>query len=313
MRPRIFRTYAINVVAQPHPKGIYEQLFDRLIQARPAVKIARDQYGKFTSTSKLPYLVDFEGKNQTVFFGLLHIYSKIQADKDWFNESTETIVDDKQELDAIKRISHLGPNDRALRYAFYPDHHMFIFDSQANNTPISASTVERLLRNSLTPLIEQFQIESIKFTIEPVKSKVDEIINMTDLGKIELLLHRPNPDALPSNIEDDIFKDMDEEGVSEESIELKRSKSKPIKLNKRRTDIIRVASRNGYVRASGYDNGKRKTIATNDHPFLFKQFIKFEKNDDIDAPKFFLQHAVRMLEIIKKSLGVSNETGSATV
>lgn len=304
MRPRTFQTCAINIVAQPHPPGIYEDLFDCAIAERPPVHIHRDQYGKFgPGVAKELRLIDFEGGHSTIYYGDIHFFTRIDPQADWYDVINECSVTNPNHVEAIRQIQQYGPNDRKFRFVFFPDRHLLIFETRALKHTVTAQTMKLFLTSSLTRYTNKFHLESIDLTIEPSRRAVEEIITMSDLASLEMLLQRPNPgDALPSGLEDDIFEEMDTNGIREEYTTLKRSKSKPIHLTPRRIDFIRVAARNGFVKGVGFHKSKRSNIATDKRPLEYKNSIRIQQNDNPNDPRFFIQHSVRMLEYILNSI-----------
>jgi predicted methyltransferase MtxX (methanogen marker protein 4) len=127
---------------------------------------------------------------------------------------------------------------------------------------------------------------------------------MSEVDALEVYLFRPNPDALPPDVEKEVFADLDANGIGEELTITKRSKLKSIQISPTRKKYIRVAARNGFVHASGRsDLGKKEKIATDEHPLEHTQTMIRKEGTEAEEANLFVQHCIRMYERIVKAIG----------
>lgn len=251
----------LNVVCQPHPDGIYQDLFSAVGRARKGVQYYGERYASLSPISSI---------RDGVFTARLATW--IEPDR-----SAKTIIVDNLEQQRFEESGvviprGVGLNSRVFNVAFNVSHHCLVVElDNDEGQSISPAQASRAVRNLLNASILD-SLEEVSVYVRTKADAVDSVLRVPEIRKIRIDLRRPNPEDY-SEEEEDILRELDEENARQRVTELTRARDrKTLTLNARHRAMARVAKDNGEVSVSGRDaNGERVTLSTKEMPLIVRR------------------------------------------
>jgi len=287
---RTIRVGAINITTHPHSPQGYLDLLNAIYKVRQPVKIQgkhHAHFGRMTPLSSDP----LDGVT-----GEFHKYFNLDVDGKWFNVEDLKAANER-DVAKINIPDNLKPDFEGFRYVFFPKSHRLFFEVQAYRTSqLSPRHVEKLLTTlfSLPSIVETFG--EVDVVIEPEAEKLEEILAMHRLRRLEIQVTRPNQDEL-SKAEKEVFRRLDEEFAVRETTILHAQPGKSLKPNNDTRTVARVAASNGKVIGEGTnENNRAVKESTQDHPWIEARQYHPSVENEFDV---FVEKAKSMLASLR--------------
>lgn len=255
----------LNVVATPHPEGVYERIFRQVLN-KP-VKYWGANTAAITSLRARADESDlFSGQILT-----------------WIEIDPSSPAVDKQKLeevalsdDAKKMTTTLGFNSRAFKFVLDTKQHRVtlecINEFNHNLSPIRALSIfERLF----SPESLGADTESIDVTIIPEDDALAYVLGINRLDKIEILVKRPNEDDVTEETHD-VLEELKRQNAKRQQLILTRAgQTDGLELNDNNEKYARVAANgNGYVSSKGRDaDGDVEIRSTKERPKVIERIV----------------------------------------
>ena len=258
--------YAIvNIVAQPHPPGIYKHLFE----------LAADQEG-------VPFWGDLSAgispvtERNGLLIGRLAFWTDIDPKAPVIKKSSKEQVSQRDASVGVLR--GIGFNPRVFNFAFNLDKHtLFVELSNDEGKKTSAGMVERSLKAIFFSLSTSSEIDvQLKAGADALKF----IFGLSQINRVEIDFRLPNPDDL-SEEEREILKEMDHLNARRINVEIYRDRDEPsIQLTDRYQALAKLAKDNGYVVAEGNTHdGERDVRSTKNRPAVVSRVFEGAGDD----------------------------------
>jgi uncharacterized protein DUF4747 len=276
---------ALNIVASPHPSGIYLRLLQHV--AGKEIQLWGSDRAKITEPREI------EGRDG-YFYGEILIWAHIDTESPWLNTETDTeaTLEEMQEVvDALP--DNLEPNFRTFNYMLNQPEHIVLMEirNEAGQrlSPLRAKRMfDRLFENLPADLPE------VDVTVVPEEESLERILAIKRLRKLEIFIKRPNPDDLGDEYKR-IMGLLEQEGARSQKIEkVKAAKKATLTPSEETKRLATIASTNGYVSGEGKDeSGTPVFESTEKHPKIRKLSVSTSTFATIfGAFRFFLRQAV---------------------
>ena len=197
---------AFNIRVHPHPdKSVYVDLFETLFKQNKKISIGNNTSAKINRLWAIQEDNPLEG-----FIGEIIKYNDITEDG-WVNIETGKSAE-QDELDAIHIPDDLKPNGKSFYFVFFPKTHILVTEIRDKNGAFSPKMQEKFFKLlfTSTTLLEKFN--AIDITIFPDTSAVKHILESKTLKKLELIIHRPNPNDF-EGFEEDVLAEMESQNA----------------------------------------------------------------------------------------------------
>lgn len=250
---------ALNIAADPHPKGVYREILARI--ADKEVELWGSDKAKITPFRQ------FEDNENLLALRIL-VWAEIDPDGKWINKRKNIEATDDEKLAIIAALpGHIEPNFRSFNAIFVEDKHLLVLEYRNElGEHLAASRAERLFERLfgryLTP-----DDPDVAVTAVPQDDALEKIFAIDRLRRLEIVIKRPNAD----DVLDDatrILQRMKDEGTGERKTELiKAPRVKSITPDATTKKLAKIASTNGHVTGEGRDAKRKKTfVSTKEHP-----------------------------------------------
>lgn len=253
---------AINIVQHPHSAERYVNLFKQLSENKSSIKILGQCYGSFSRIE-----VNLE---EGYILGKIYKFTEINKNAPWLNlKEHSQILDEEGKPKALVE-EHIKPNSKEVFFYFIIKNHRLVFDRKAISAKSIKNFFDSLILN--TDISEEFDInkKSINITIEQSAESLEEILKLHHINKIDLVIHRPNPDDLYEDLENGIkqrLQNMDAD-IFSQTFKSEQASIRPDDELKR---YMHVARSNGKVEIRGKnEDGKSVIESTESHPLEVK-------------------------------------------
>ena len=253
----------LNVVATPHPKGVYAESLAE-IAAKPIRYRGKDY------AVVLPHKRN--KKDPTILEGLISVWTDIDASEPSIDKAT---FEEKNVEDSLKKIfAQRGFNNRQFLYAFDEETHTLavelLNDLGKRLSVRQASKIFEVLFSSLNRGNQTFEV-----TVKPEEDALEWVLGLKRLDRITILLKRPNPGDHHGDDADDVLRELDEQNLKQAEYDFARQpKTDGIHLNDKNQTRAEVASENGYVKSSGLDDyEERDKRSTKEYPKIVRDVL----------------------------------------
>jgi Domain of unknown function (DUF4747) len=254
-RPKIV-IGALNISADPHPKGIYRRLFQK--NAERAMPLWGNDWAKITAPA------DRETAPPS-FYGRVIVWTEIDKDGKWLDQKTdkEATPTEKQKIQIPE---NLDPNFRSFNFVFFEDRHLLVLEYQNElGEHFGSKRAQRFfgtLLNSGDPSDPEVTV-----TVIPSHEALDRIYAIPRLRRLEIFVERPNPDDLTPDA-NRILDRLLKQGAKSQTVQLdKKARVITLTPDKDTKKLAEIAATNGHVAGSGKAaDGKPVYESTRDHP-----------------------------------------------
>jgi hypothetical protein len=249
---------ALNIVATPHPPGIYHDLLELVSDTE--IHIWGADYAKITKPHR-------RKSNPDQYRGHILVWTKVDKSGRWINKKKN---EEASELEKRKIVipEEVQPNFRSFNYALIESRHRLIIEHRNQyNERFGPTRVLRLFRELFSIDVLGEEAPTVTITPVPEDASLKRIMSMPRLRRLEIHLEQPNPDDLTPDVQR-ILERLEAEGAkSQDLILTKAPKIKSLTPDKDTRLLAEVAAVNGYVRGIGKDDdGERFDESTQEHP-----------------------------------------------
>ncbi len=254
---RYLRVGYLNVVATPHPTGVYERLFRAI--ANTPTKFWGDNTAAITpirARTGAEYL--FTGQILT-----------------WVEIDPRSPAVDKRRLeevalspDARRLTNALGFNSKVFRFVLDTSNHIISFESRNESEQrLSPRRAQSIFERLLSPNLLGPQAETVDVTIMPEDDALARVLNIGRLDRVTIVIKRPNADDVTDETHE-VLADLAAQNAKREEITLIRApQTDGLELSGTNQKLARVASHNGHVTAKGRRaDGEPDVRSTKEYP-----------------------------------------------
>jgi hypothetical protein len=181
----MLRNYGLlNVVAHPHPEGIYRQIFEKAALSS-AVKFRGDRYATISQITET---------QDGVFRGRLATWSEIDPKSPSVNKSS---LEEMTLAEAgIKLPDNIGFNSAIFYFAFrMPEHALYVELSNSEGRSISPNSARKafdvILGSASAKMVDELNV-----FLGSKSDAIDHVLSLKSIRKIKIDLKLPNPDDL---------------------------------------------------------------------------------------------------------------------
>jgi hypothetical protein len=251
---RTLEICGLNIVASPHPNGIYIDLLNAA--AGRSVRARGSDWAKITKPKP--------GKEPGFYEGRIIVWTAIDLDGRWLDAETD------EELSAAdrKKISipdKAKPNFRVFSYVFNDKRHRLYYESRNEFGETLGPTVARRIFGNLLCLPKR-KVD-VEVTIIPQEGAVNKILALPALRTLEIKLLLPNADGVDRKKQEDLYKKLRAmKARSLEQILQKQAGEARLAPDKETQELAHIAAENGYVKGDGGRGDNRVQLSTADTP-----------------------------------------------
>lgn len=253
----------LNITTHPHSPEVYVDALKTAQSAEMFVKLRGDTYGYLNS------FVPVGSEKTGVHMGQLFKFMDISKYDAWFDSRTGDQLE-KDELGNIKIPEYAKAKLKKIRFFFFPEKHYLVYEIKGEEGEISCRASEKYFKDLLNSpkVLEKFKT-TFDVTSIPSYESLDKIFKDTIIKKLELKITKPNADEDDGSAEEAFFRKLDQMNVREKKETYSAEHGKGIEPSEDLKTTARVASRNGYVNASGQDfEGNKVNYSTINHPHI---------------------------------------------
>ncbi|MBB4857216.1 hypothetical protein HNO88_000523 [Novosphingobium chloroacetimidivorans] len=254
----------LNIVATPHPKGVYR----RLLTA--AAEHPVDFWGAYKAAITKPISLH---EDDTFHTFQLIVWMEINPDEPAIDKAKlkkAAFPTQGREFTAT-----YGVNGRVFYCIFDEKTHQLTFEARnEDRQTISPTRVGKIFSELLSPKVLGVDAELVEVTVVPTDDAITYVLGLARLDKVEILVKRPNQDDITTET-NRVMKDLIEQNARSERREITRqAKTDGIELSEENETYARVAAHNGYVNSSGLDeNEVHARRSTREVPKIVKRAI----------------------------------------
>ncbi len=254
---RAVRIGFLNVVATPHPNGVYERLL------RQAGDTGVNFYGESIAAITSPRAARNENH---LIEGRIVVWTEIDESQPGINKRSLSAV---RLTDMNFRVpADLGFNGKVFAYVFNTRSHVLAFETRnefgQNLSPVRAQRIFDIL---FSARVQGTDVELVEVTVIPEDDALSQVLALDRLDRVDIYLKRPNDDDITKETNRIMAELMAQNVKSEERILSRAPKTEGIELSAENQTRAEVAASNGYVTASGQDaDGVPQKRSTKKYP-----------------------------------------------
>lgn len=249
---------AINVVATPHPSGVYVRILQKA--ADHEIRIWGRDYAKITRP-------EARKNDDNIYCGRILVWTEITKDGPWLDKKKNDEASE-EEKKKIQIPPQLEPNFRSFNYALNVSKHKIIIEYENDfRERFGPTRAEKLFSRLFSTEILGADAPDVTVTVIPEEGLIERILGIPKLRRLEIYIERPNPDDLGDDAAQILGNLKDQGAKSQEIIYAKAPSIKSLKPSRETRTIANVAAQNGYVVGKGKDkHGNPIEESTKDHP-----------------------------------------------
>lgn len=251
------RDYAvINIVAHPHPEGIYRKIFESAAKSNKGVRYFSNRFARLGPVS---------GVKSGIFSGRLYTWLELDTDA---NVIRKTELEESPFVESGVEIpDDIGLESRIFYYGFNIERHqLFVEAKNDDGQTISPNQAARAFSSVLSAVADEF-VSELNVQTMPSSDSVERVLGLKAIKKIEMRLERPNPDD-HSEKKRKILEKLDQMNAKQQEITLSKARGREtLKLDPDYRLLADVAAENGWLVAKGQNlDGKKQELSTRDYP-----------------------------------------------
>lgn len=251
--------YALNIVASPHPSGIYVDFLRRA--SKFYAQVRGSDFAKITTPTR-------HRDHAGLYYGRILVWTEINQKGKWLNLLEEDELP-KKIWDQIKIPEGAKPNFRVFNYVLNENNHTLYFEGRNEFGETFGPTIgRRLFTNLLFEQARQDVEYDLSVTLIPDETAVSQILDLPKLRKLTIRITRPNPDTTASPARRRIFEELYEADAKQVEITYTKVAGAPhLKATESITHEADLGASDGFVKGSGHDiNGKKVELSTDAIP-----------------------------------------------
>lgn len=256
----------LNVVATPHPKGVYERLF-----RGAAYKIVR-YWGDYHAA--ISDLLAIPGESGFFSFSLS---TWVEIDPDEPTIRKEDLAKAAFPQEGKEFSSRYGVNGRVFTCILdVRTHTLTVEIKNEDGKKLSAGRAELIFQALLSPEVLGSEAELVEVTLTPQDDALDYVLGFNRLDRLEILVKLPNNDDITSDVNRVLNRMRDMNAKSEKSILVRAAGTDGLEPDEEHMTLARVAAAgNGQVDAVGLDEYDEKgERSTKEKPKIVKRILQ---------------------------------------
>lgn len=263
--PAFLEVGFLNIVATPHPEGVYTRLLKKA--AEKPVNFWGSQKAAITEPLALdedPSFLTFQLVIWTEVNPSEPAINKAQLKKAAFPREGKNFVDE------------YGVNGRVFYCVFDTQTHILTAELRNDDgQTVSPNRLERIFLDLMSPEILGVESEEVEVTVIPTDDAVEYVLGLARLDKVAILVKRPNNDDITTETHR-VMADLMEQNAKSEKREIARqAKTDSIELSEENQVYARVGAHNGHVDSSGLDeDGQHDKRSTREVPKIVRIAIE---------------------------------------
>jgi len=255
----------LNVVATPHPPGVYERLF-RFAAGRQ-VRYFGDNTAAITNIRARP------GEN-AMFTGQILTWVDIDPSSPAINKS---MLEEVALSEDVKRLtSAVGFNGKVFKFILDAQTHTVVYEA-LNDTGkrLAPSRAHSIFEKLLSPETLGPDAELVDVTVIPEDDALSYVLQIPRLDRIDIIIKRPNADDVTKETYDVLAELEAQNAKKQEIILIRAPQTEGLRLNEKNETYARVASEgNGHVSAKGRgDDGEPEVRSTRQYPKVLERVV----------------------------------------
>jgi Domain of unknown function (DUF4747) len=244
---------AANIVAQPHPIGIYKDLFTDVFRKRRTVSY-------IGSDKIVPGKINFQDNSA---WGYFIVYTEFEFEGDWVDLDTLDKAADHQ-INGISIPNNLRPNLRICYfYVDFKSHKIAFEHINEQGNKFSITGIQRALRKWLGSSQKGITVD---VTVIPVHDSLTQILSIKHLSKLTIKVSIPNPDGVDGPYARIVGELKEQNAKSIVVVLEKQPRKDSLKPDKETLDLADAGMENGYVKGQGRDESGAVSYNSKDHP-----------------------------------------------
>ncbi|SHE38341.1 protein of unknown function [Loktanella atrilutea] len=251
-----YRKYCVlNVVAQPHPDGIYRELFSTA-SSNAAANYRADHFARVSPVT---------GSKDGIFRGRLALWTELDPNEPTIHKDS---FDQKLLSDSdISLPRDIGFNSKIFYFSFNEKSHRLYIELRNDEGGTISPGVARLALDAILKSAEIFQGVSVNVYIATTSAAVEKVLRTPIIRRIDIRLDLPNDDDL-SDSEKKVLEKIKKRKIKRyEQSMTKLASAETLVLLPRDEDLAHLSKDNGYTKVWGKDvKGNKVEISTRDFP-----------------------------------------------
>lgn len=263
-RDQIIRIGYLNVVATPHPAGVYERLF-RSAASKPV------QYWG-ANTAAITSIRARRGE-EDLFTGQILT---------WIEIDPKSPAVDKAKLEEVRLSSSaqamtqsLGFNSRVFKFVLNVKTHVVTFEAlNEYGQTLSPRRAQSIFERLLLPEVLGPKAEVVDVTVIPDDDALAYVLGIDRLDRVDIMIKRPNADDVTPETHE-VLAELQEQNAKRQEIILTRAaQTDGLELSDKNKKYARVASTNGFVSSKGRNaDGEQDVRSTKKYPKITEQLV----------------------------------------
>lgn len=255
----------LNIVATPHPAGVYVRLL------RSAAEKPITYWGEFRAaiTSAVPI-----ARSPGMFSFQLVAWLEVNPAHPAINKAQLKKAAFPREGRAFTQ--EYGVNGRVF-YCIFDDqtHTLTVELKNEDGQRITPGRLQMIFEKLLSPKVLGTKAEEVTVTVIPKPDAIAYVLGFKRLDKVDILVARPNDDDITAETNRVMKRLMDMKAKSERSILTRQAKTDGLDLDEDHLVLARVGAVNGHVDSSGLDgDGVHGTRSTREVPKIVRRIIQ---------------------------------------
>jgi len=247
----------------PHHPERYEALFDYIYRNKLKAHAHGDQSAILGRFHKLQDI------KETSYYGEIFKFIELDTNEPWLNLNSNEEAKEN-DLDEINIPEHLKPHLKRFPFIFFPQDHRLYLSVRTEDSTIGITVAKNIFENFFSNEKIEAEFGIVEVTIEPDRSKVEEIFNLHRLDRLDIELVRPNPDDHEED-EKRLLERLRKQNAKKMHVSYVATRHSTIEPDKETQILVNVAASNGYVEAKGRDvHEKPVTLATKEFPLKIR-------------------------------------------
>jgi len=253
----------VNVVASPHPSGIYPAALRRI--ANDPIRY----YGNSFAALRAPQQ---NADDPLLHEGILTVWTEVDTTEPSIDKATlEQIALDN---DLIEIFRKRGFNNRSFYYILEESKHIIVIellnDQGKTLSPKQAGNIFSLLFSKLNETGQAFET-----TVIPEDDALDIVLGLARLDKVRIVIKRPNPGDHLDTDAAEVLREMEEQNINkDERVFTRQSGTEGIHLNDWNHTRAAVAATDGFVESAGRNGeGKPEKRSTKEYPKIVRRTL----------------------------------------
>ena len=254
----------LNVVATPHPTGVYERLL-RSVAGR-AVQFFGDQVAALTAPRSAP------GEGH-LLEGRIVIWTDIDESQPGVNKRDLTAVHLSDMDFSVPR--DLGFNGKVFIFVFNTRSHVLAYEARnESGQTLSPRRAKRIFDLLMSPKVLGLEAEFVEVTVIPEDDALAFVLGLSRLDRVEILVKRPNEDDITKKANAVMAELMAQNAKSEDRVLTRAAGPDTLELSEENMVRAEVAATNGFVKSSGRDaDGEPDKRSTKEYPKILRVVV----------------------------------------